>query len=338
LRRGGALPPAEAAALVAFVARGIEEAHVRGLVHRDLKPANVFLCRDASGEVTPKILDFGISKGMNPKGAELIRTTTGAVLGSPAYMSPEQAKGEDDVDGRSDVWSLGVILYEAFTGALPFSGANYNALMMAILSTPHPPISAAAPDVPQELAAVVDRALIKDRWRRIGTARELAERLEAALAILPSTSRRPYPVGGIASGGPARAAITRDTRSDGRQPAPRSLSGVLRLAVVLASALSGAGATALLELRSPPAPVAIRSSILVTTSLARATREVAEMKVQIATEQSAQAERKAQRAADHTRVPKGAPKGAPKGVPKSKPASDPSSPRDPHSGIETPGF
>jgi len=167
LKQGGAVLPAEAAAWIAIIARGLEEAHVRGLVHRDLKPANLFLCHGPSGDVVPKILDFGISKPTGPKAADFVRTSAGVVLGSPAYMSPEQAKGEVEIDGRSDVWSLGVILYEALTGKLPFKGANYNALMVSIISSPHPPISAADPEVPKELAAVVDRALAKDRARRM---------------------------------------------------------------------------------------------------------------------------------------------------------------------------
>src|SRR5262249_42700813 len=114
----------------------------------------------------------------------MIKTTTGAVLGSPTYMSPEQASGDPNIDGRADVWSLGVILYEALTGKLPFDAANYNALMVAIITRPHQPAHELAPGIPAELSAIIDHALQKDRADRIGTARELAERLEAVAAAL----------------------------------------------------------------------------------------------------------------------------------------------------------
>src|SRR5262249_6654541 len=156
------------AAWIAFVARGLEEAHVRGLVHRDLKPGNIFFALDDRGDVIPKVLDFGVSKATGVRSTDFVKTTTGAVLGSPAYMSPEQAKGETDVDGRSDVWSLGVILYEALTGQIPFDAPNYNALMVTIMMQPHRPIRDVNPDVPAELTAVVDQALAKDKNKRIG--------------------------------------------------------------------------------------------------------------------------------------------------------------------------
>ncbi|NUP08774.1 MAG: serine/threonine protein kinase [Polyangiaceae bacterium] len=190
LARSGVFRPGEAAACVAFVARGLEEAHVRGLVHRDLKPGNVFFAVDDRGEVIPKVLDFGVSKATAAADPKFVRTNTGAVLGSPAYMSPEQARGDESIDGRSDVWSLGVILYETLTGRSPFDGNNYNQLMVNIITQPHKPVMELNPIISQELSDVVDRCLEKDPARRVRTARELADRLEDIASRITGT---PYP-------------------------------------------------------------------------------------------------------------------------------------------------
>ena len=114
------------------VARALDLAHQQGIVHRDLKPANFFLHRTSTGGLLGKILDFGISKVLGGSSTNFSLTKTGTVVGSPAYMSPEQAAGREDIDGRADVWSLGVVMHEALTGALPHEAPNYNALMVRI--------------------------------------------------------------------------------------------------------------------------------------------------------------------------------------------------------------
>jgi len=190
LTRSGVFRPGEAAACVGFIARGLEEAHIRGLVHRDLKPANVFFAIDDRGEVVPKVLDFGVSKATSAADPKFVRTNTGAVLGSPAYMSPEQARGDEDIDGRSDVWSLGVILYESLTGRSPFEGQNYNQLMVNIITQPHKPAIELNPLVPEDLSELIDLTLKKHPDQRIKTARELSERLDAIASRITGT---PYP-------------------------------------------------------------------------------------------------------------------------------------------------
>ena len=186
LSREGCISAGEAATWIAFIARGLDVAHRRGFVHRDIKPGNLFFALDARGDVTPKILDFGVAKVTGAgDGGDMVKTTTGAVLGSPLYMSPEQARGQEGINARSDIWSLGVILYELLTGKPPFDAANYNALMVAILTKPHTQLRDVAPGVPTALSDIVNDALAKDRSQRIPTARDFADRLEAVAVRQP---------------------------------------------------------------------------------------------------------------------------------------------------------
>jgi eukaryotic-like serine/threonine-protein kinase len=187
ITRQGYLRPADVCRYLCTVARGLAEAHARGLIHRDLKPGNVFFAIDKAGEIHPKVLDFGISKETSSEQYDFVRTSAGTVLGSPAYMSPEQARGETDVDARADLWALGVIMYEALTGEVPFDAANYNALMLCILSEPHKPIIESAPEVPQAMSDLVDRLLEKDRNNRISSANALADELEKIYSTLTIT-------------------------------------------------------------------------------------------------------------------------------------------------------
>ncbi len=148
-------------------------------MHRDLKPANIFLHRLSSGQMVGKILDFGISKVLGANTSSFALTKTGTVVGSPAYMSPEQAAGREDLDGRADVWSLGVVLYEALTGVLPHEAPNYNALMVRILTHDPDPISKRRPGLPRTVQDLVDSCLQRERDDR-PTAATLCARMEAA--------------------------------------------------------------------------------------------------------------------------------------------------------------
>ncbi len=159
------LAPIQAGAILLDVAHALAAAHAAGIVHRDLKPANIYIAKKGE-QLVPKILDFGISKITSSIGNDVRMTRTGAVLGSPAYMSPEQARGRTDIDGRADIWAIGVILYEAVSGKLPFSGENYNQVMMAITLDPPTPLVEAAPSIDGDFAAIVDACLQKDRDQR----------------------------------------------------------------------------------------------------------------------------------------------------------------------------
>lgn len=149
----------------------------------------------------PKILDFGVSKNVEEEDLHLTRA--GALVGSPLYMSPEQASGKADIDPRSDVWSLGVILYQALAGVVPFNEPNYNAVLSAILARRHRPLVEIVPGILPMLSETVDLCLVKDRNRRMASAAQLAARLEEALMHYEAVDLRstePEPVA-------ARAAV-----------------------------------------------------------------------------------------------------------------------------------
>jgi eukaryotic-like serine/threonine-protein kinase len=180
LQRKGMVEPEACLEIFAGVARALHLAHTQGIIHRDLKPANIFIHSSASGERVAKILDFGISKVFDT-GHNFTLTRTGTVVGSPAYMSPEQAAGREDIDGRADVWSLGVVLYEALTGTLPHEAPNYNALMVRILTQDADPIMTRRTSLPANLCAIVDGCLRRERDQRTGSAEILATQMDAAL-------------------------------------------------------------------------------------------------------------------------------------------------------------
>jgi eukaryotic-like serine/threonine-protein kinase len=153
----GPLPIDEAVEYVRQACLAMEEAHASGVVHRDLKPSNLYLC-DQGGTRTVKVLDFGISKVQDSEDGRTTQADTS--LGTPLYMSPEQVRSSKDVDLRTDVWSLGVILHELLVGRPPFAGSVTNATAMIVAQDPDPP-SKLRPDVPVELDLVLAKALAK---------------------------------------------------------------------------------------------------------------------------------------------------------------------------------
>jgi serine/threonine-protein kinase len=172
------------------VARGLAKAHAAGVVHRDLKPGNIFLAeRDGDVRIT-KILDFGVSKRRTldevladgDVDGDGVNTAAGVTLGTPDYMSPEQAQGRPDLDGRSDIWSLGATLYEALCGHPPHEGGRSPVeVMMRIVGQDAPPLSTVAPWVPPALSAAVDAALVRDREKRTPDAATFARVLQLAV-------------------------------------------------------------------------------------------------------------------------------------------------------------
>ena len=167
--------------LVIKICHGVDYAHQRKVVHRDIKPGNLRITQD--GEV--KILDFGLAR---LESSEMTRT--GALMGTPYYMSPEQARGIRDIDGRSDLFSLGVVLYELISNKRPFEGDSPAAVCLKIVSEPHPPLSQVIPDCATELSEIVDRALAKDRQARFADCKELAEALTGFLRLLPGKQKK----------------------------------------------------------------------------------------------------------------------------------------------------
>jgi serine/threonine-protein kinase len=176
LEAQGALPISDAVDYILQACEAIAEAHAAGIVHRDLKPANLFLTRRADDSPVIKVLDFGISKVVVPSdsGPDMSLTKTSAMMGSPLYMSPEQMRSARDVDARSDIWSLGAILYELLCGAVPFGAESLPELCAKILTDPPQPLSERQSSVPIALSAAIMRCLEKKRDARYPTVAELA--------------------------------------------------------------------------------------------------------------------------------------------------------------------
>src|SRR5919197_5926038 len=171
----GRLPVARALEIAIQVARGLGFAHEHGLVHRDVKPQNVIL----NGDGRAKVTDFGIARSLDVQGV----TPSGAALGTSHYIAPEQASGRP-VDRMTDVYSLGVVLYELLTGEVPFPGESFVAVAMQHVSEPPPSLLDVRPDVPVRVAHAVDRSLEKDPAERFPTMDAFAAELEACLAEL----------------------------------------------------------------------------------------------------------------------------------------------------------
>jgi serine/threonine-protein kinase len=175
LGQKGRLPAASAVRTLLPVASALAAAHGKGIVHRDLKPDNILLVHAEGDTIVPKLVDFGVAKLRRDEHAKGV-TKAGMVVGSPEYMSPEQARGEDDIDERADVWALAVVLYETITGVRPFEADNYNALLRSIVEDEATPTTDfGAGDA--ELWTIVERGLAKDRAARWQSMREIGAAL-----------------------------------------------------------------------------------------------------------------------------------------------------------------
>jgi serine/threonine-protein kinase len=188
LETNGPLPVRDAVDHVLQALEAVAEAHAAGVVHRDLKPSNLFLATRPDGSRIIKVLDFGISRGQGldtPTDGQVL-TATKQVMGSPGYMSPEQMTRPRGVDGRTDIWSIGVVLYALLTGEQPFQGETVAAVMASILHDPLPRVRAKRSDVPAALERVIERCLERDVTVRYATVAQVAR----ALAPLGSERAR----------------------------------------------------------------------------------------------------------------------------------------------------
>ena len=169
------LPAKQALQIVAAVADALDYAHSHGVVHRDVKPANIMILKQRQ----VKVMDFGIAKM-----ASASKTQASMILGTPRYMSPEQATGKD-VDGRSDVFSLGIVLFELLSGEKPFDAENMPALVMRIAKSPHPPLLKYRRDLPTRVQSILDRALQKEIPNRYRHASDMAQDLRDIFQVMP---------------------------------------------------------------------------------------------------------------------------------------------------------
>ncbi len=206
MRRAGRLSLVQTADVVAGVCKALRRAHAMGIVHRDLKPANVYLAHigDEDDDEVVKVLDFGVVKSLGEHVDSGV-TKTGELIGTPSYMSPEQARTTKKVDHRSDLWSLGIIAYRALTASLPFPKEEGLDRLMRICQEPIPPPSSIHPDIGPDVDAFFERALAIEPDARYQTAREMAEAMKA-LAGVPASSRSDSRAS-IGDGGPPSSSV-----------------------------------------------------------------------------------------------------------------------------------
>jgi serine/threonine protein kinase len=174
LARHGTLPVAQAVDFILQTSVAVADAHALGIIHRDLKPANLFCVRRSDGQLSIKVLDFGISKLAETDGAGMSFTQTSAMMGSPLYMSPEQFRSSKNVDTRTDIWAIGAILFELVTGKPPFTAGSVPELAIKVVTEPAPSAAHVNPAIPPALAAVISTCLERDVERRYRSVAELA--------------------------------------------------------------------------------------------------------------------------------------------------------------------
>ncbi len=207
IKRFGRLTPQQTVPLVAQVLDALEAAHAVGIIHRDLKPDNVWIMPSRGGTKDfVKILDFGVSKFSQSAGGDEMNTTrAGSVVGTPYYMSPEQARGMGSIDGRTDVYAIGVVLYQAVTGQVPYQAETFNELLFKIVLEVAPPPQTYVPDLDPEFAGIILRAMSREPGQRYPNCAEFKAALLAFSARRPGGASRAgaAPRGGLAAGGTA---------------------------------------------------------------------------------------------------------------------------------------
>jgi serine/threonine protein kinase len=283
IEREGPLPVPRVVSLGVQTCRGLAAAHNAGIVHRDLKPANLFITRRGDGADLVKILDFGIAKLESaPEVEQLNLTRTGSTMGTPLYMSPEQARGEKELDHRADIYATAVILYEALSGQMPHQGDSYNALLHHILTQPAPPLTSLRPGIPAAVAEAIHAALSPNRDERPQSAMELARAISGYADVTPPHLRRsptavmPAATTMLLQAEPAPEPDLEPGGADTARPASRrrwrlavAVGSVLALALVVTvivaalaptrkvpEAPAGAGRAVPVEQAAPPPPSA----------------------------------------------------------------------------------
>jgi serine/threonine protein kinase len=265
LEHRGVLPVEQAVEFVLQACEAVAEAHALGIVHRDLKPANLFCVRRPDGSLSIKVLDFGISKisGLSASG-DMAMTRTAAIVGSPFYMSPEQMHSAKGVDARTDIWALGVILYELLTDRVPFEADEVPALILKVLRDVPAPLTSLRRDVPPGLDAVVRRCLEKDRGQRYA---DVGALVRALVEFAPARARLSLDVvNGIQASVPG-AAFSLEAPPSHRPslPAPRAPT---------AASWGGTGAEAIASTRPSPRRWLLAGAVAGGLGLAAATGAV----------------------------------------------------------------
>lgn len=253
LEREGTLSLGQAAAILGRVASALRAAHAAGIVHRDLKPDNVFLTIEPDGSVGVRVLDFGIAKHYGLPADSL--TVTGTIMGTPLYMSPEQASGERGLDPRTDVWSIAVLAFECLTGTLPVCGENYGQLLARLIRGEIRRLSYVAPALPPDVLAVVDGALVTREQRPS----DLAE-LEAVFARHADAEIQPTPSRPAGDGSLPVLSRTHDANVETQAlalEAPAARRGGLLLLVALAVVTIGGGGVGFALFAGSRAPRAV---------------------------------------------------------------------------------
>lgn len=284
IRSLGQMSPREVYPLAVQVLEGLIAAHDAGIVHRDLKPDNIFIVPEGDTADFVKILDFGISK-FNVSGGEFSMTQTGIVMGTPYYMSPEQAKGSRDLDHRTDIYSLGVILYEALSGAVPHNAETFNALIIKIVLEDAPPLRQPKNDEEAAFQAIVKKALARDVKDRYQTAAEFQGDLHdwAHVFHIPLSTvvkrRSNFPAGRTKMDGTQRAwaTSTDGEKAQTTEVAPPLASNRKPLWIGLgAVALIGAGLAFALSGKPPDESQPLAPSPEIQTSAPAGTAEITE--------------------------------------------------------------
>ena len=285
LKAGGPFSVGDAIDYVLQGCAGLAEAHAAGIIHRDLKPANLFLARREDTASVVKIVDFGISK-VRVDGVEQKLTSTSDLMGSPLYMSPEQLASSRDVDARTDIWSLGIILYELLAGAPPFDGDTLPQVCAAVLVAHPTPILEKRPDLPDGLAAIVAKCLEKRADDRYADVRALADALaefapphssatlERISRLAPGTSRALSERPPAPSERPRLAIVNephRETASpwtpaDGTPPLPKSSKRTWVVVAIACASIGVGGAFALAPRRAAPVRPLVQTEIAAPTS------------------------------------------------------------------------